>query len=179
MQSESEVTVQHSKIMSSFASAKGGCLYMSKDCYMDGIDIVIEKGQSKLGGAIYIDDLSEVSIEKFNIFGNIAQESGGAVYCQQGHIHLSLGNLSNNNAKLYGGGIYGKTCQVTVDQIRVIDNRCSSYGGGIYASTSAVDIHNSEAIHNTAGHEGNFALMTWNTIFRSYLDLIICTYLKP
>lgn len=99
--------------------------------------------RQKYGGAIYINNYSNLIIENSLLHGNYA-EIGGAIYCDNASITLTSNVIRHNKAK-YSGGVhcYNYSDAFFANNL-ISDNEAVFQGGGI----SCVDKSNAILLNN-------------------------------
>ncbi|MEL6345270.1 MAG: hypothetical protein AAFV53_19345, partial [Myxococcota bacterium] len=98
-----------------------------------------------------------VTVEDAVFDGNVATNSGGAIYVSQGDLSLSDATFTGNEAR-QGGALLGSLIEIRDAAFR--DNT-STAGGGAIAQTglSTLTIRDSEILRNGDGLGG--AVLTW------------------
>ena len=167
LKSESVLNIDHSILSHNFAIKKGGAAYVFQNSLLIRNNLTVVDGKSVSGAGIYVHDSSELNSNSFHLLGNNVNESGAAIYCENGKVILDEGNLLDNNAKLHGGGVFGHNCQITIDNSKIINNSASIDGRGVCFEMSKVEIHNTQGINNAAQNMGKFGVITMNSKFES------------
>ena len=99
--------------------------------------------------------------------GQVASDSGGAIYSDHGTLVITNSTLSGNSA-VNGGGIYGYSGTLTISNSTLSGNSASS-GGGIYNSSSTLTITHSTLSGNSATYGGGI----FNPSSTTYLSATI------
>ncbi len=108
-------------------------------------------GTGSVGGGVYNDVDSTLSISDCTITGNSAQAFGGGVFAS-GPTQLNGCTISGNSSS-EGGGVYGAAARLT--NCTISGNTAGYNGGGIENSSGGqVLLVNSTVIGNSAGHDG-------------------------
>ncbi len=116
----------------------GGTLSINDTTAADS-NAAIDKGNQSLGGAIYMNNYSGLSLTRTSFTNNSSDDSGGAIYVETGNNDTTATILdslfANNTAKA---------------------KATTTGGGAIFASLVAFDIHNTTFFNNqvTAGSGG-------------------------
>lgn len=123
----------------------------------------IQNGIAPRGGGVYVDGISDVTIENSQIRNNAATSSGragGGVYKAPGGGTLVLTNclIVSNCAKVgYGGGVFSHHGEAHVYNCQIVSNTAGA-GGGIAAdgdsSTQSFHCCNTRIAFNTATGNG-------------------------
>jgi len=142
------------------ALLSGGAICANYNSYFLGMGRVWIGGNSALnGGGIYaakqsIAGLMNIAVFKPVLYGNIAEDNGGAMFAKGTNSALVLvgtrvglpgsGNSAHHNNGYDGGGggaaLFGNATLQASDSI-FQDNESWNYGGGIYASNAVVRIY--------------------------------------
>jgi hypothetical protein len=91
--------------------------------------------QDKMGGAIYFDNSSDVTLSHLVISGNEA-EKGGAIACVNGSSPTITYSLITNNTAGYGGGVYCLDSAPKIVGNTIFSNNAGIEGGGGYIDSS-------------------------------------------
>lgn len=102
------------------------------------------------------------TIVKGTLYGNVAQQSGGALYMEAGNLTVATagsGNLYNNTATTNGGAIYIGDGNVTVDGALNIGvdgaNTAGNDGGAIYVGQGDFTVNGIITANNNQATAGN------------------------
>lgn len=102
------------------------------------------------------------TIVKGTLYGNVAQQSGGALYMEAGNLTVATagsGNLYNNTATTNGGAIYIGDGNVTVDGALNIGvdgaNTAGNDGGAIYVGQGDFTVNGIITANNNEATAGN------------------------
>eukprot|EP00347_Sterkiella_histriomuscorum_P009701 403340212 len=88
---------------------KGAFLHIIMNVNLTIENTVFENGYAKMGGALYIQGESMVSINNTNFINSYASQSGGAVYALSfDSLILNNTKFTNNYADIYGADLYGQ-----------------------------------------------------------------------
>jgi len=128
---------------------------------------VCENEAVKRGGGILIEDRGTLTVEKSEIFANVAGTSyadslegqGGGVYASTSTVTLSAGILRQNTAMQSGGGVYLENQSVLIDAgtSTIHGNIAADQGGGIKAVESSIvfaqdtSLEDNVAVHADGG----------------------------
>ena len=132
-----------------------------------GTEGTITGGWSFQGGAIYVSEGCELTIEGGTITGNRADQIAGGGYGYGGAIEnhgtLSItgGVITGNTAGQFGGGIHNEGT-LTISGSSITNNTAGTYGGAIY-SNSTVSISGATISGNKAQTDGG-AICTEGTL---------------
>jgi len=119
----------------------------------------------RIAGAIYIRSNGNCTLKDNDFLGNVAEYSGGAIYCYGFNGTISNCNFTNNSANDNkggggGGAIYSTGFNGTVSNCNFVNNNASNnVGGAIYWNASTGNIAQSNFTNNTAGRGG---AIFWN-----------------
>jgi hypothetical protein len=133
-----------------------GCTGITIDGCTFGICTAAEKG-----GAVYL--TSSTGVIKYSRFsGNIASDSGGAIYIHSSavspYITIQRCIIDHNESVTTGGGvevINGSLVYITLNTI--CHNKAGTYGGGVHTSSGASEcyLYDNILYYNTAVTSGN------------------------
>ncbi len=107
---------------------------------------------------------------------NFTQNSGGAIYSQEGFT-VSFCTFKNCNAEYYGGAIattLSPTTNTQIDHCTFYSNVATNYGGGVFLGTSAnqtINMSNCLFYSNQTSGEATIVAMNSN----STINIINCT----
>lgn len=119
-------------------------------------NMTIMNGAGDFGGGVKIVD-STVTIDSVHIQRNVANQSGGGIYNNDGTLYVYNSEISSNEAEIVnGGGIYQAfaLASTTVSNTTILENRSPFDGGGIYSSGGWLQIVNSTIQGNDAQRYG-------------------------
>ncbi len=126
---------------------------------------LVTGGEARLGGGVYMEDDSSLTLDGITLAGNWAAatkwawqlECGGGIYADKNCTIKLTGNASvqNNRSDQYGGGIYlnGEGASLIIDGGSVSLN-CAPYGGGGVVADGS---QNTIALKNGGTISGNYA----------------------
>jgi len=139
----------------------GGAIYTVSDMLINNSNFINNTATNN-GGAIYVVDLSKISIINSNFINNTA-DSGGAIFALN-EINMSIDNCSFSNNNAVDGGSITSYIQ---NDIKVINsnfiNNTARSGGAIYNTWgSYLNITNSNFISNNADNRGGAILNSAN-----------------
>ncbi|MFC2130567.1 right-handed parallel beta-helix repeat-containing protein [Bacteroidota bacterium] len=103
------------------------CKNMSKDYYDSN------------GGALYCSNVSKLLIDNCSITNNIANGSGGGIYCESSTFTLSNSKILHNTSADQGGGVYTTQSNILIVN-NTIEGNISIYGGGGIFSKESNDL---------------------------------------
>lgn len=146
---------------------RGGAVYIE-----DGANVTIDSSLFDNnycdgdGGALAIGDSSTLSITACTFNDNIATEDGGGVYIASSTLSGTItgSTFEGNEADLDGGAIYNAESGTPIANCDIRDNSCVGLGGGIRAA-SYTTLANSTVCGNTPTQtSGNVGDLGGNTI---------------
>lgn len=151
------------------ASWGGGVAVYSSSVIIDGLpsaklrdNIIYGNGRNpsdtsryteSVGGGIYCEYVSPLTITGNNVYGNESYRSGG-IHCSNSLVMAANNRVAANSAELGAGiGIYRSDATVTSNTI--IGNMANARGGGIYCKGySSSNLINNTVVSNTADTVG-------------------------
>ena len=169
VRAESTFIANYSHFERSFSTLNEGALYINQRSFMHGSNVRIHNSKSTSGAGLFISDSSHVILREFNLEANNVTQSGGTIYCKENEISISI---ILNYAEFFGGAVFSKVCHITFDYVTFDNNIANISGGAINAESSALDIHNCEGKENFAREKGEFALISSNSIFKTYFLML-------
>jgi predicted outer membrane repeat protein len=120
----------------------GGGLYADS---LSNVTIVGSKLQDNIataGGAIFSDS-SSIYLENSSLTSNSAMSDGGAVHCSSGLLYITNSRMLSNTVSSDGGAIHSTGDSIDMDRVVFAQNSANSLGGGLDAERSVVQITNS------------------------------------
>ena len=151
----------------------GGSIYNETGCIVTMTDCVFQKGNARLGGAIYNE--GSLTLTKCEISSNQAA-SGGGIYNQKGVLTMNEGFLRDNWAHSGVGGGAVNAADATFDMrgSTVNKNMSSDYGAGVWSEGNikmqgVIDItenyyDNTTGNYSDGGKNGNLYLSGSNKV---------------
>lgn len=106
------------------------------------------------GGAVYIKNSSNVSMEYNTFSENQANSDGGGIYIFTSSIATLNENQFQGNSAINGGGINVYSGELYASNCTFSENTASSDGGGVYSHNSTSDIQNCNFSSNFASGNG-------------------------
>ncbi len=122
---------------------------------------LITNGYRIKGGAIFMNEGSNLEIRNVAIAGNTSLSYGGAIYVDGDNATMTLDNVKiyNNYAKNDGGAFYvdGKNCNITLKDTLIYSNRTDKSGGAFYIDKQycTIKMDNSTISNNYSSSRGN------------------------
>ncbi len=107
------------------------------------------------GGAVFMNNFSNVLISNCIISNNQAAGEGGAIYCRYSNPVIVNNLICNNTASGSGGGIYAVYSSPKLINNTIVHNSASAGGGICLWGDSAPEIVNTILWGNTAGDVEN------------------------
>lgn len=123
------VVVKNSVIRSNRGRYSGGIAGIGSSLYIEDSCI-----QENKGTAVALISCESV-IKKCRISQNTA-DSGAALFCIKGSVHISASEISHNKASGSGGGIYCQDASTSIRQCKIQGNRSGQSGGGVFLDTA-------------------------------------------
>ena len=164
---ESETRIENTLIANSVSLSSGGAVYTTQRSVLNAENVTINGAQSTNGGALHINDASEIYLKATRLLHNTAAESGGGINCWRSKLILDTGSIKNNYASHNGAGIHSEWCNIIINNIAFTENQASLHGGGLYAISSHINLHNVNGVGNLAGKRGGFMFIYLNSILDS------------
>ncbi|MCK4412018.1 MAG: T9SS type A sorting domain-containing protein [Candidatus Eisenbacteria sp.] len=138
------------------AAAGGGGIYAYatvdlrlEECRVTGSAVPGE------GGGLCLQSEFTTHLTDCVIIENTSYEGGGGVYCREGDLVVTGGEISGNASGIHGGGILLELSSAVIDSCVMSDNATSQVGGGIFLSAGTeLTITNSTLIENWATASG-------------------------
>ena len=154
---------------------KGGGIAIVHFAHPVLMDLIFRNNRSTLGGGIYINSDSLVTLSGVVCDGNIADESGGGIYINSDTLVTLNGIVCDGNmAGAMGGGIYIVSEAITTLSESIFTaNTAAENGGGIFYGGSKLNIFNSVYENNTVGYYGGAIYAV-----RSELNLDSCKFIS-
>jgi uncharacterized repeat protein (TIGR01451 family) len=142
-------------IRNTSTSGVGGGIYVQSLSDPTLQDLIIENGSASRGGGIYVDQGSPL-LERIVITDTTATNQGGGLYINSGFPTLNTISILNATAGNQGGGLYVNTGGTTAWNTGVIDGNTATTGdgGGIYLSQGSLSWVGLDITNNTAGGRG-------------------------
>lgn len=123
----------HNIAITGGSGGAGGGLAIADENAVRAFNLSVHDNSGSFGGGIYVSG-ENTFLELHNgsdVFDNIAEFSGGGIFCDDARITLdSLTALTNNEAGINGGGFFLNNCRL---------NSFSSLPGGIFSNRAAID----------------------------------------
>jgi parallel beta-helix repeat protein/predicted outer membrane repeat protein len=112
------------------------------------------------GGAIYLKDQSNVTLEVNNFIDNSTSKDGGGIYCTSSTLNSILSCQFSRNTADNGGGLFSNMgCDISLHTCTFSGNSATANGGGIYVLNSTSTIQNCTFESNTATGNGGGVYM--------------------
>ena len=141
-----------------------------------------EGNHAELGGAIYGNLSSNISIANSTFDHNSAAKYGGAIYTgtlaienydndiRYGVLSIQASNFSNNKAEQYGGGVAVFRVNMSTHESRFTNNVAKSSGGALFSgivNISGTDFSGNNATNYCGGavHMNNTMVLIFNSTF--------------
>ena len=169
---KSSLTVELSEFDGNTASEHGGAFYLS-ECYLTINYSSFEKSSAPVGGAVYADSGSTVSVISSDFRNNhmVMNEQGisqgGAFSISQSNTVVTDSTFVGNVAKEGGVFSFLQINNASITNSYFSSNFGLEFGGVLYDINSAIDIRQCEFNDNRAVKYGG-VLYIW----RSYIELI-------
>lgn len=115
-------------------------------------NMTIANGEDVFGGGVKIVD-STVMMDNVHILNNIANQRGGGVYNESGHVTIYNSVISSNETEgVSGGGVYQEniTATLTISNTSITENMAATDGGGIFNLNGHVQVTSSTLQDNNA-----------------------------
>ncbi|MDC1050965.1 FISUMP domain-containing protein, partial [Candidatus Marinimicrobia bacterium] len=133
----------------------GGITIHNSQAIIDSLEI--SNNSSRLGAGIYIvlDEFPDYGVEISNssITNNISEETGGAVWINNGNILINNSLVLDNSSNV-GGGLYMINSNMSITDTRIEQNSSDDDAGGIFATSSNLDLDGIRFISNTSQVKG-------------------------
>ena len=150
------------------------------------------------GGAIYISDGSNITMNGNLFVGNHAEHNGGAIcaiqselrvnertsfinnsaaiaggmFCQQGKLIVSNGNIFlGNHAEVIGGAIFAAESEVLVNKKASFIKNSAAEAGGMFCQQCKLTVSSASFVNNSASHAGG-AIVT-NQVDATYYNITV------
>ncbi len=119
-------------------------------------NMTLDSSDNSHGGAVYSDGTGcEVTVSNSIFEGNYSEDSGGAVYINEGKFTAVNCLFSGNKCLDHGGAVYverGST--VSFDNCTFVNNRSDGYAGAVYCNSSDGTRLSGKFTNNSAGKAG-------------------------
>lgn len=109
------------------------------------------------GGAIYLDNGADAYITHCAFEGNDSEDSGGALFIEEGSADIRDCSFYGNHATDNGGAIYAAsdTEAFNLSQTLLLDNHADDYGGAFYTDTDCdIRVAENTFTRNECGESG-------------------------
>ena len=110
-------------------------------------------GSGNNGGALLVQSLAHVRLNKVTVEGNVSSNGGGGIYNSNGILWLTDSAVIGNDAALEGGGILSATSSAGAEtrlSNTTVSGNAADAGGGLYNLQGEVRLANSSFTLNTA-----------------------------
>jgi fibronectin-binding autotransporter adhesin len=136
-------------------------------------DLTLSRGFASNGGAVFVNNPSQIGFENVIFDDNTATNRGGAVFMNSGtSVSVQNSFFTNNVANLEGGAFYMSGGTLSISQARFITNTAASTGGGgfgmnggiLYAQNNLFNNNNTNGSGGGVrlnGGTANFNFNTW------------------
>ena len=142
----------------------GGGIYLTNGGTIANSTLTLNSASE--GGALYLSNDNNTSINDCVISNNTARNNGGGVY-NSSTPRFTQCLIGNNVAGANGGGVYNSG-QSTFNNCNIVRNSAASNAGGIYTSSSTL-LNNTIIWGNKVGNNANqIASSNSNTFFTMY-----------
>ena len=185
----SQTTISGNTINANIALLGGGIGFHGSESTIYN-NTISDNTADSLGGGIYCEDNSNLSMENVTVSQNTAEESGGGIESRYSNLQIENCNFTGNLAQNgYGGAInywnFGNSSkinyQVGIKNSQISNNIAGFHTGGVYIVVSNTDSSfinvlidkcefvNNSSDHYTALHIGGFKSLfeVSNCVFRS------------
>ncbi|SLM32859.1 exported hypothetical protein [Desulfamplus magnetovallimortis] len=134
----------------------------------------VTDGDSTSGGALYVENFSDLTLDNCTISDNNAVYGGGIFLTDNADITIKNCIITNNKATIYGGGIYCLNSSPDVENCQIKNNSGVRFGGGIYLSYAHSNMNANRITDNSAVYGGGVFMLNSNPLFTNN---IICNNL--
>lgn len=124
-----------------------------QNCQISFAKAVGSKPNQRNGGAVYVDEYANITMENIHISNCYAMENGGAIYSKGKNTTVSLENCSftNNIAFGKGGAVANEAnAELTIASCEFQYNKAKNHGGAIFNNNGNIMITNSIIAYNSA-----------------------------
>ncbi|NCC88279.1 MAG: hypothetical protein EOM05_10540 [Clostridia bacterium] len=171
-----------SNIASSSSSASFGGAMSAQDCtiiFENALnDIIFEENLAVNGGAIFITECEDASINNLSIVNNDAT-NGGGIYISSSSALLQNFSFTYNYA-MFGGGIYSADESIVEVASSTFANNSATQGAGIYLNNATFTITSSEfnlnSVLSNGANDGNGGAIC--AVSTSSLSVLASTFTK-
>ena len=153
----SSLTIEGGVFENNTASVCGGAIWSESTANIKYAKI--SNNTAGDGGAIYLTEAANCTLDSVQIIGNRTTEHGGGGITNYGTLKLTYCEVKNNTAKGSGGGIFnGKT--LNADNTEISGNTSGNLGGGVcnYGGSSGETIRMAAADLSYCTISGNTAI---------------------
>ena len=139
---------------------EGGAMNVCADGSIKDCVISNNKSNDSHGGGVRFDSKGHtLTIENTKINENTADNDGGGIHIEDGHVIMTGGSISGNKAS-DGAGVYNPDGTIELDSVIISGNESTEYGGaGVNSKESAI-IRNCGISGNTAAAGGGGLYIT-------------------
>jgi predicted outer membrane repeat protein len=121
------------------------------------------------GGAICLEDDSQITLTDSTIKNNVSATFGGAIFCKDSEVIIVNSLIKGNWAESFGGAIYANFSQLAITNCTYSGNVSQFRGGAIHTfDTTNVTIYNSifwgDSVFDPTGVGPEFSLGTGATL---------------
>ncbi|MCY4020715.1 MAG: hypothetical protein OXG39_14985 [Chloroflexi bacterium] len=111
------------------------------------------------GGGIAISDGSTLELIGSDLYENVSDDHGGAIYSKGAIVNISDSRISRNESRESGGAISAEQgSKLSIARSAIVDNRTGLGAGGIELDDATMDITNSTISGNLAqGYDAEFS----------------------
>lgn len=169
--------IEHCTIRNNFAAVDGGGIYVRDNSRPTFNDCLILRNRANIGGGGMMVRTSRPTLNRCEFRENFCAFQGGGLICRNGSVLTARECLFQGNvAADSGGAIYSlhSTTVLTLEQC-VISGNVAARGGGVYVEQSAPYFYRTRLTDNVASLEGgalygdNFSSAFVNCIFERNL----------
>jgi predicted outer membrane repeat protein len=164
-------TISHLTIRNGNSGAGAGIYCYNSNPSIHDVVLQSNNAQNSYGGAIYVEQNSQVELYDLSVQNNSARDGGGLAICNSSAILQDI-LFASNVATNYGGGIMGSCAQISLQNVTFQGNYADEFGGGVYCTESNIEAANCLFYDNIALNVGagicsaNFSLLNvYNSTF--------------
>jgi len=158
-----DLTVNNSTFTNNTAATSGGAINILGNVSGDSTTIGItgstftgNEATGSRGGAIYVQQLADMTVSQTTVDDNTAGGNGGGIFNLQSNVTVEQSTISNNTAGGDGGGIdaISSGASLTVINSTVSGNHADGEGGGIHTSNSGTNTITASTIADNTADDG-------------------------
>ena len=160
-------------IFSCNLASEGGAIYLVRTNVVFGGVPLKFQGSSVNVGMDIKSALNFQNSRSTSLFsGNLAHQSGGAIYTNYGAIKLLLRNVTfvNNSANLSGGAMYASSTDIEFHNNILFSNNSANTGGGMYFVDVSLTIKSGMTLNTSLNNASTYggAIYYEDTLCRGY-----------